>query len=479
MSDVITQLAEKVTSQLAAGGVGLSLKADSLLGPIAGEIELIASNANEPSLEALVSTVNQYFEESNPNPFEVSTESFNLGNTFLAGIDGLEKDILPMVTGIISNIKDSIIPAANAIFETAYSDTSDSVEGGGVRLNIVTDGLEQPLFANVALASILEAYSPLGRLEDQSVSGLTFPDLPTETLQATVNSVNNSLNTDLAELLGMDSEVLLQAAYKSVFNVAGGTRLDFTKLYGRELKLKVISLLLAIGFSEEIPEGVEGVDDVGQYRAILRKTIACFALQVSNVLTYNGNLIRQDRLVLDYPASGSEFTVGAEIVVSGKLYPEWLELGGCVDAIYGSYVSERRVSGAGLLADREKYERAWVRYIATKQSSMRDNFESVFVSRLRDAIYQYGKDNGLTVKRSAIDKMFERSSSIDADNAYPFARRVIVNALFDEGEHLVILENVDAVAAASPEISLEDAVDIAITEWLVDWALDQISISKA
>ena len=54
-----------------------------------------------------------------------------------------------------------------------------------------------------------------------------------------------------------------------------------------------------------------------------------------------------------------------------------------------------------------------------------------------------------------------------------------MNALFDEGEHLVILENVDAVAAASPEISLEDAVDIAITEWLVDWALDQISISKA
>jgi hypothetical protein len=109
---------------------------------------------------------------------------------------------------------------------------------------------------------------------------------------------------------------------------------------------------------------------------------------------------------------------------------------------------------------------------------MRDDFESLFVSRLRDAIYAYGKENNMKVKRSGIDAMFERSSSLDADNTYPFARRVICDCLFDPGEHLTILENVDSISTASPEITLEDAVEIATTEWLVDWALDQINISK-
>ena len=59
MSDVITQVSETVTAKLAAGGVGLSFKADSLLAAVCGELHLIADNVNEPSLESLVATVNQ------------------------------------------------------------------------------------------------------------------------------------------------------------------------------------------------------------------------------------------------------------------------------------------------------------------------------------------------------------------------------------------------------------------------------------
>lgn len=479
MSDVITQVSETVTAKLAAGGVGLSFKADSLLAAVCGELHLIADNVNEPSLESLVATVNQYFEESNPNPFEVSTESFNLGNTFLVGVDSLEEEISPMVTGILSNIKNSIIPATNVIFEAAYDATSESTESGGVRLNITTDGLEKAFFSNVALTSIIDAYAATGELENTRTTGLTFPALPTETLQTAINSVNSSLNGDLSELLGIDSEELIQTAYSSTFNVAGGANLEYGSLYGRDLKLKAIALLLAIAFSEEVPEGVTGVDDLGQYRAIMRKTISCFALHLRNVIAYIETQTKQGRLVLVYPEAGSEFTKGAEIIVNGRMFDEWLNLGGTVDAVYGAYVSDRRIAADALLTEREKYERNWSRYIATKQSSMRDNFESVFCSRLRDAIYAYGEQNNIKVKKEAIEQLFNRSGSIDSDNAYPFARRIVCGALFDVGEYLSILEGVDAIANTSPDISLEDAVEIATTEWLVDWALDQVNISKA
>ena len=478
MTDVITQVSEKAAGKIIAGGVGLSFKADSLLAPISGELHLIADNSNEPSLESLAAAVNQYFEDSNPNPFETSMESFNLGNTFLAGVESLTADLEPMAAGILSNIKNVIIPTTNTIFEIAYSATSDACEDGGVRLDIVTDGSEHPFFTNVALTSIIDAYSATGELQNTHTSGLTFPDLPTETLLTALNSVNTSLNGDLSDLLGIDSETLIQTAYKSVFNVAGGTPVDYTCLFGQELKIKAIALLLAIAFSEEVPEGVFGVDDLGQYRAILRKTIGCFALHVNNVLKYTETMAKQDRLVLNFPTAGSEFTTGASIVVNGRLFNRWLELGGTVDAIYGAYVSDSKANGTALIEELEKYERSWQRYIATKQSSMRDDFESLFVSRLRDAIYAYGKENNMKVNRSGIDTMFERSSSLDADNAYPFARRIICDCLFDPGEHLTILENVDSISTASPEITLEDAVEIATTEWLVDWALDQINISK-
>ena len=479
MSNVITQVAEDVASRLVAGGVSLTFKSDSMLAPICGEVSLIAENStDEPSMESLAVKVNDYFADTDPNPFSVSTENIGLGNTFFTGADAISDDILPLAVGIINVIKQSIIPATNEIFHAAYNATSENVDGGGVRLDIVTDGLEHPLFNNVALTSIIEGYAETGDLSATRATGLSFPELPTETLQTTVMAVNNSLNGDLQDLLGTDSETLLQNTYKAVFNVAGSTPVDWDKLYGQELKSKVIALLLAIGLSEEIPEGVVGVDDVGQYRALMRKVISCFALHVNNALKYTANLDRTGNLVRHYPVAGSEFTEGASIIVAGRQFNDWLELGGTVDAIYGAYVSDQRVNGAALLEQREQYERNWVRYIATKQSSMRDNFESLFVQNLRTAITEYAKEHGMSVKAAGIETMYERSSSIDSDNAYPFARRAVVHTLFEAGDNLTILENIDKIAEASPDIALEDAVDIATVEWLVDWALDQVKITR-
>lgn len=478
MTDVITGISEKVTNSIVGSGLSLEFKADSILAPIAGEVNLIAENTTETSLEGMVAKVNEYFESKNPNPFETSMESFNLGNTFFVGVDAVVNDITPMAAGILSVIKDQIIPTTNSIFEVAYNAASESVDGGGVRLNIVTNGLEHPIWQNVALLSIVESYAATGNMDDTRTVGLTFPEMSTEQLIAAIGTVNASLNADVTSFLGVDSEALIQAAYKATFNVPGGVSYDYSTLFGNTLKVSLISLLLALAFSEEIPADVEGVDDLGQYRAIMRKSITAFALRLENTLKYVINTRKADRLVLSYPVAGSEFTTGAEIVVDGILFEEWLNLGGSVDAIYGSYVSDQRPYGAALLADLPSYEKSWVRYIGAKQSSMRDNFVSVFCGHLRDAIYAFGKANNITVRKEGIDMLFDRSTSLDSDNAYPFARRAVTHCLFDAGEYLAVLEGIDSIAEATPEISIEDAVEIATVEWLVDWALDQIKINR-
>ena len=84
----------------------------------------------------------------------------------------------------------------------------------------------------------------------------------------------------------------------------------------------------------------------------------------------------------------------------------------------------------------------------------------------------------MKVSTKGIEKMYERKSSINSDNCYGFARRAVVACLFDDGDYLTVLEEVDAISAKVPGIELEDAIDLAIIDWLVEWALSMVNIKR-
>lgn len=480
MTDTINQLAAEVAEQVIAGGAHLTLKSDSLLAPIAGEVVKAVDVAEataiepEPSLESLVGGVNRHFYQQSPNPFASFEEADLLGNPVELGTEGVVADLQPIAANIVSTVRDRIIPAVNSIFEKAYEATQEHVDAGGVLITIKTDGSDSELWQNPALLEIIEGYSATGTLEGTHLSGITFPELSTETLIGHIHSVNNVINAQLDNILAGDMAEKVSNVYNELFN----TGLPFAPVQCPRIK-HLLGMLLGIALRENIPDGVTGSGEVAHYRTAMDKVIASCAVHVKRQIDYIANLAKSNRLIVEFPAPGAELRQGESIIVNGLLYEGWLEAGGSVDAILGAYVSPDQPRNANLIMDsKDQLERIWVRRVGLLQARVRDDFERVFANDLRREIFAYAEEAGMKVDQEGINKMYERTSSIDPDNAYAFTRRIVIATLFGGGDYLQILENIDSLSERLPGIELTDAIDLAIVDWLVDWALSMTKVSR-
>lgn len=476
MSDTLKNLSRNLADQLINGGVALSIKEDSLIAPIVGELLRPMTSIETDSVESMIKHTNQYFESNSPNPFATSMESEVIGNTVTIGVDAVLNDLKPIAVGIVETVRSNVLPAVNTIFERAYDTTSENVDRGGVLVSIETDGSENPIWSNPALLTLIADVNDAAQLGDNQITKLVFPDLPFDSLKDRLHSVNSMLNESINVLLGDCAEKLLTSVYNEKFNTGGvvdtSIRCERTK--------NLVGMLLGISFREDIPEGVTGVDDASHYRAILESFVDGCVVHLARAHGYTESISKSGRLVLEYPAQEDMFSGGSKIIVNGYIYDSWLEAGGSVDAIFGAYVSAAQPrNGAEILANKPQLEREWVRRIGLAQSALRDDFERVFTNELRREIHTYADEVGLKVSEKGIEKMYERTSSLNSDNCYGFARRVIVACLFADGDYLSVLEEVDAISAKVPGIELEDAIDLAIIDWLVEWALSMVNIKRA
>lgn len=477
MSKRYTQLITNVANQIYHGGVKLTVKDDAMIAPLAGEYQTpmhFAEGEAVISEEGLVKHCNQYFTKFETNPFTTSMEEADtLGDTVVSARQAIMSDIKPIAVGIIAKIKDQIIPTVNSIFEKAYNKTQEMTDSGRILLGIKTDGSEHPLWSHPKFLAILDQAGGEGGLPELGLVGVNLPAKTPEELLQLVMSAAADLGECLSDALGEDALTIVESVYASVFN-GGGTIHDHQC---PRLEL-LVAILLAVALREDIPEGVTGVDSPAAYRKHLDEVISTGTLRLSQLVKHHAQRTKSDRLVINYPANGGVFKAGECIIVNGLLFEAWLESGGTVDAIYGSYVTDQNPRGSVIMENKEQLERAWLRRVALAQSAVKDDFERVFVNNLRAEIYNHAKETNMGVDDDGIEKMYERSSSINPDNAYPFTRRIVVATLFDDGEYLAVLEAIDGIQQRVPDIDLNDAIDLGIIDWLVEWALDQCKIKR-
>lgn len=477
MSDTLTRLACEIADQLTDGGVVLTIKPDSILAPIAGEVLRPLENITTDSTESLIKTTNTYFKGLSPNPFMTSLENEDvLGNAVEIGTKAMIADLTPIVLNIIDTIRNKVIPVTNSIFERAYKTTSEEVDRGGVLLDVVTDGSEKQIWSNSALQNIMSSSIAGEDLSAQVISGMVFPQLEASDLIERLHSVNQLLNADLDDLLGETIFTDVVKIYNQVFGVSG---VEYEPI-SCERTRNLVGLLLSINFRDNPPEGILTTnDDTGNYNRAIDKLSDGLAVRLNQLIAHSVHLVKSNRLVVRYPAQGSEFKSGACIVVNGLIYEGWLNAGGTVDAILGAYaMGGTTTSAQTILEEKTRFEREWVRRVGLAQSRIKDDFERVFVNALRKEIFVYAKEDDLKVNNKGIEMMFERSSSINPDNAYSFARRSVVHCLFPDGDFLEVLEEIDSVAARVPGIEKDDAIEIGIIDWLVGWALKSVAIDR-
>ena len=474
MSDTLCTISTQLAETVIAGGIALEFKPGSTLEVTGGELERVMEPVQAESLESLALTVNRRLAKNEANPFVTSFEEEDvLGNTVQLASDATANDIIPIAQGIIGKVRNHIIPATNEIFQKAYDATSEEVDRGGILVNIQTDGSEKEIWSNPALLAIIAAHADTGTIDGAQIRSINFPDQPNETLLATLHTVNPLLNPGIDALLGDDALTVVGNVYRSLFNVTGEScdvhpRIQF-----------LIGLLLAIAFKENIPEGVTGVDDSHQYTAILDAFGDSCAARLKQLLDYSTNITRNGRLIIEFPPEGTALTSKSTIVVNGGLYNSWLESGGSVDAVLGAYASSDRLThGGDILEQKPRLEREWLRMVGVAQSAARDDFQRVFVNRLRGEIYGYAEDVGLKVKSDAINALYSSEARVTPDTAYTFARDAVIDTLFSDGEYRPLLNEIDVISESVPGISLEDATELGICDWLTSWALDQVQINK-
>lgn len=475
MSNTVSTISATLAEQLIGGGVAISFKEGSTLEVAGGELNRVMEPIEVESLESLVVSTNKRLSATEANPFTTSFEETNvLGNSAEIASEAVINDIVPIAQGIIGKVRNLIIPATNEIFQRAYDATSDEVDRGGILVNIRTDGSEKEIWSNPALLSLLAAHAESGDVRGGKVCGITFPPLPFETLLSYIHQINPVLNPSINSLLGDEADSIVTNVYQYVFNVQGqpcdvAPRTQY-----------LISFLLALALKENIPEGVVGVDDAGQYRAALDKVADSNAALLRQQIEHSVQLTRSGRLIISFPAPGTPLTRDSVIVVNGGLYESWLEAGGSVDAILGAYASRNQpTNGAEILENKPQLERDWIRHVGLAQSTIRDDFQRVYVNRLRGAIHDYADEVKLKVSSEAIDRLYDPNVSVDPDNAYTFTREAVVDSLFDDNDDCnAVLNEIDAISVAVPGISLEDATDLGIIDWLSGWALKQVKVNK-
>lgn len=475
MSDTLSKATTQLAESIIGGGIALTFKEGSVLEVAGGQLANVMEPIQAESLESLVKTTNTILGAKEPNPFTASFEDAEVvGNPVKVAADAVSNDIVPIAKGIIGAVRNNVIPATNEIFQRSYDQTTEVVDRGGILVDICTDGSEKEIWSNPALLSLLEAHAPTGVLSGCCVTGMQFPDLGFDTLLNNLHSVNPVLNPSIDALLGEDAEHVLTCVYRFVFNVSG-------EPCDVDIRTKsLVGFLLAIALKENIPEGVTGGGELRQYRAELEKVADSNAATLKQQIDYSENITRAGRLIISFPPEGSPLTRKSTIVVNGRLYESWLEAGGSVDAILGAYASRNKpIHGAVILESKPQLERDWVKMVGVAQSAIRDDFQRVYVNNLRSNIHQYAEEVGLKVSAEAIDGLYNTDTCVDPDNAYCFTRGVVVDALFGKNaDYKAVLNEIDTISDAVPGISLEDATELGITDWLTGWAIEQMDIFK-
>lgn len=477
----IKPVSRQLADYLASIGLFLAPKPNSVFAPLVSGIvdDVKADFSEEISSEAFVAKINEQFDERRPTIFAKSFESLEESEEVVEGViyDELCKaamvELQPIVLGIVDGLKNIVNPAINTIFETSYNAVSDQIETGGVKLSVVTNKNELPLWSNAAFIQLV-----MGSIDDISAhqtinSEIVFPEMAVSDLVTRIKTGNDLIDAEVLDYLNnYNVENLVEHTYSEIFNVESATRYPGQG----QLPESVVALLLTLNMMEDIPEGTYGMEHT-PYRLELARVACWHAGIIASFLKETEVNASVDRLIISFPSDNAIFSEDKAIVVCGLGYEKFLDMGGSVDAIYGSYVGSQYRRTHELLEHAPRLERQWMSHVTIAQSANLDDFQRKFVHEIQRNIVRYANDNGINADMDVVDEMFDEGFQVKPDNAYKAVRPIIIDALWKGSEYTKVLDCVDSVCEKLEGIDFAEALELGIIEWLVQWSLTHIDVN--
>lgn len=246
---------------------------------------------------------------------------------------------------------------------------------------------------------------------------------------------------------------------------------------GRNIATFLIATKLLMDFDSG--PGVTGVSglDLARYKVTLRvlQEVSGKALYVGIDLARSNE--KTGRLI--------DRIDGKKVYVNGNVYERYLADGGDIETVLGCAISgDRTFYVAQLKENSGKYQTAWGYHVALTRS----NCASQHLVDVRRLISDFIR--GITTRTddevvhgnirtiiTNVDMFVEKLFLPELKDLPSLALNAICNTAFNHCDAKVILGSVTQAMCDNPDITREDAMNLAVTQYVAHWFASQISIA--
>lgn len=272
-----------------------------------------------------------------------------------------------------------------------------------------------------------------------------------------------------------------------LYSLRGRIRTFFGE--GTTLTGLMLGYYFAKGLIESVPDGVDAnIAELTRRVDMISKSLG--GMIFAELAAYRKSLKDKILLPVGYPyvdRNTGDVDPTSKIRVNREIYAGYLADGGTPEAIYGAMVSDKATSISVLLADKDKYEKAYQRFFNLNRSNTNSSLLSVHVRALTDEFYKAVEDTdelkAMDKSKGLFTRMRDRLNRLGADDIaspeklYSFIRSLVCYSLYPEEPQVEkVISDIDnfeqiddSVVLSTSEIACYVLIDL-----IVDWLSKQL-----
>lgn len=375
-----------------------------------------------------------------------------------------------------------VIPAVHEL-HNKIKETMNIDERCGVRSYSIEMVTGSPLFDVPAITSKLEEFANLRPAENQPLV-LDYPSLTDDELLALLKIGAEAYDTAIDQFVANEGIELVRDVWNTVFSNQNSQfrtyddyRADRVKGQSRNFATYLFATRLLIG-GENMPMGT-GVNGLSG---------AKYTLALKNLQEVSGGA-----LYIAMESRNNQTKIGKliekidnqTVYVNKAVYDRFMDEGGDVETILGAAVSgDKKTYLEDIVANTEKYKQAWAYQVTLAKQNAESGMLLSVRRAISDYLRQYVKTSDDEVVRANVRTILDNVDDFCSHVYNPelkdvdiLAMKAVCLTLFNHTDAIEILRGVNEAMVMNEDISKEDALNLAVLNYVACWFADQIDIA--
>lgn len=235
---------------------------------------------------------------------------------------------------------------------------------------------------------------------------------------------------------------------------------------------------------EVVPEGLSM--DLPSYRSYLSGVKEQAGVRLNYLHGQANTRVKSKQLVISAPRARAGLPVTGTVVVCGEVYNQWLAEGGSPEALFGAIKAGATLQYDVLLAGAAEFAADWTRAMALLEQQSQFELQAVTVQGMRNALVdllrEIPEDQLAASPEEMISRINERLTHFhlkDVNEIYATARKAVCRVFYPHTDAEKILNAMEAVCEAKPDLEPREAALLVLMDYVVDWVASGIVVADA